>query len=203
MHRCISWAYVFGLLLPPAAESVVTCRPASLSAPYRPHVACPGASAHAPKCRTRCILPCTGSSSNSMEVRVWTSRPLGNPGGAWCHQAGSLAALMSMMLLLADVRDRASGRASHVPLESDICCVSCVWSLVSCGVVVYDFGTLLSSCSSCFSKIRNPKSTNLCAGSLGGAPIHRHFRNSETKTLCIDRSIIQHFIHATGFRCFL
>ena len=70
-------------------------------------------------------------------------------------------------------------------------------------VVVYDLGTLLSSCSSCFSKIPNPKSTNLCTGSSNGAPIHRHFTNSKTKTLSRDRSIIQHFIHATGIRCFL
>ena len=35
------------------------------------------------------------------------------------------------------------------------------------------------------------------------APIHRHFTNSKTKTLSRDRSIIQHFIHTTGIRCFL
>ena len=70
-------------------------------------------------------------------------------------------------------------------------------------VVVFDLGTLLYSCSSFFSKIPNPKSTNLCAGSLDGAPIHRHFTNSKTKTLSRDRSIIQHFIHTTGIPCFL
>ena len=47
-------------------------------------------------------------------------------------------------------------------------------------------GTLLYSCSSCFSKIPNPKLTNL-AGSLDGAPIHRHFTNSKTKTLSRDQ----------------
>ena len=69
--------------------------------------------------------------------------------------------------------------------------------------MVYDLGTLFYSCSSCFSKIQNSKSTKLCAGSLDGAPIHRHFTKSKTKTLSKDRSIIQHFIHATGIRCFL
>ena len=63
-------------------------------------------------------------------------------------------------------------------------------------------GTLLYSCSSCFSKIQNPKSTNL-AGSLDGAPIHRHFTNSKTKKLSRYRGIIQHFIHTAGIRCFL
>ena len=69
-------------------------------------------------------------------------------------------------------------------------------------VVVCCLGTLLYSCSSCFSKIPNPKSTNL-AGSLDRSPIHRHFTNSKTKTLSRDRSIIQHLIHTTGIRCFL
>ena len=63
-------------------------------------------------------------------------------------------------------------------------------------------GTLLYSCASCFSKIQNPESTNL-AGSLDGAPIHRHFTISKTKTLSRDRSILQHFIHTAGIRCFL
>ena len=59
------------------------------------------------------------------------------------------------------------------------------------------------SCSSCFSKMQNAKSTNL-AGFLDGLPIHRHFTNSTTKkTLSRDQSIIQHFIHTTGIRCFL
>ena len=53
-----------------------------------------------------------------------------------------------------------------------------------------------------FLKIQNPKSTNL-AGSLDGAPIHRHFANSKTKTLSRDRTILQRFIHTTGIRCFL
>ena len=68
-------------------------------------------------------------------------------------------------------------------------------------VVVCFLGTLFYSCASCFSKIQNPKSTNL-AGSLAGAPIHRHFTNSKTKTLSRDRNILQHFIHTTGIRCF-
>ena len=63
-------------------------------------------------------------------------------------------------------------------------------------------GTVLYSCSSCFSKIQSSKLTNL-AGSLEGATIHRHFTNLKTKTLSRDRSIIQHFIHTTGIRCFL
>ena len=72
----------------------------------------------------------------------------------------------------------------------------------SCVAVCF-LGTLLYSCSSCFSKIQNPKSTNL-AGSLDGASIHIHFTNSKTtKTLSRDRSILQHFIHTTGIRCFL
>ena len=53
-----------------------------------------------------------------------------------------------------------------------------------------------------FLNIQNPKSTNL-AGSLAGAPIHRHFTNSKTKTLSRDRSILQHFIHTVGICCFL
>ena len=53
-------------------------------------------------------------------------------------------------------------------------------------VVVLDLGTLLFSCFSRSSKIANSKSTNLCAGSLDGAPIHRHFTNSKTKTLSRD-----------------
>ena len=69
-------------------------------------------------------------------------------------------------------------------------------------VVVCFLGTLLYTCSSCSSKIPNPKLTNL-AGYLDGAPIHRHFKNLKTKTLSRDRSIIQHFIDTTGIRCFL
>ena len=61
-------------------------------------------------------------------------------------------------------------------------------------------GTLLYSCASCFSKIQSPEWTNL-AGSLDGAPIHRHFTNSKAKTLSRDPSILQHFIHTTGIRC--
>ena len=53
-----------------------------------------------------------------------------------------------------------------------------------------------------FLEIPNPKLTNL-AGSLDGAPIHRHFTNSKTQILSIDRSILQHFIHTVGIRCFL
>ena len=52
--------------------------------------------------------------------------------------------------------------------------------------MVFDLGTLLFSCFSCFSKIPNPKLTNLCAGSLDGAPIHRQFTSSKTKTLSRD-----------------
>ena len=69
-------------------------------------------------------------------------------------------------------------------------------------VVVCFLGTLLYSCASCYSKIQNPKPTNL-AGSLDGAPIHRHFTNSKTKTLSRDQSIVQHFSHTTGIPCFL
>ena len=53
-----------------------------------------------------------------------------------------------------------------------------------------------------FLKIQNPQLTNL-AGSLDGAPIHRNFTDSKTKTLSRDRSILQHFIHTVGIRCFL
>ena len=53
-----------------------------------------------------------------------------------------------------------------------------------------------------FLKIENPESTNL-TGPSEGAPIHRHFTNLKTNTLSRDRSILQHFIHTTGIRCFL
>ena len=92
------------------------------------------------------------------------------------------------------------------PILAGVCGVGvCAWAQVSaaprhcCGCFL---GTLLYSCASCFSKIQNHKSTNL-AGSLDGAPIHRHFTNSETKTLSRDQCILQHFIHTTGIRCFL
>ena len=76
------------------------------------------------------------------------------------------------------------------------------WTSRCCGLFLGNSLVLLYSCSSGFSKMPNPKSTNL-AGSLDGAPIHRHFITSKTKTLSRDRSIIQHFTHTTGIRCFL
>ena len=64
--------------------------------------------------------------------------------------------------------------------------------------------TLLSSCFSCFSKIPNPKLTNLCGGSLDGAPIHRHFTNSKTKTLCRDIEVsYSNAFTQLAFRCFI
>ena len=48
------------------------------------------------------------------------------------------------------------------------------------GVLWFHFGTALF-----FKKIQNT-TNSFCAGSLGGAPIHRHFTNSKTKTLFKD-----------------
>ena len=70
--------------------------------------------------------------------------------------------------------------------------------------MVYDLGTFLFSCLSCFSKIPNRKSTNLCPGSLGGAPIHRHFTNLKPKTLCRDVEVsYSSSFTQLAFRCFI
>ena len=59
-----------------------------------------------------------------------------------------------------------------------------------CGFL--DLGTLLSSCFSCFSKLPNPKSTNLCAGSLDGAPIHTTVKSRLSKYHTALRSRNRH-----------
>ena len=53
------------------------------------------------------------------------------------------------------------------------------------GVVLwFDLGTVLF--------LKNPKirQTSSCAGSLAGAPIHTHFRNSKTKSLLKDIEVL-------------
>ena len=84
----------------------------------------------------------------------------------------------------------------------DACCA--VKSFCGSCVVFYDLGTLLYCCLSCFPKVPNPKSTNLCAGSLDGAPIHRHFENPKTETLPRDVEVsYSTSFTQLAFRCFI
>ena len=120
MHRCILWAYARGSGRPSAA--VVICPFSASSAPYKLHVGRWGAGAPVTDCRTRCMLSCTRSSSNSM-VSSWTSRPLGSVDGASRRWGGSLVASTSMMLLWVDVWDCAVGPSDAVSdvLQESIC----------------------------------------------------------------------------------
>ena len=68
-------------------------------------------------------------------------------------------------------------------------------------VVVCFLGTVLYSYSSCLSKIRNPKSTNL-AGSLDGAPIHKTLHKFEDKNP-VQRSKFHTALHSDNWHSML
>ena len=159
MHRCIPWVYACwsGLLSAAAPAIIYLC--AASSALYRLHVCCWSAKAPVADCRTRCMLSCTGLSSNSM-VPLLMSRPLGSDGGAGCRAGGSLVASTSLMLLWVDVWDCAAGPSdcvSDVLVESISCCSSCAWSSRDCTTSMVSPVTFCCCCGS-------PASSQRCIG---------------------------------------